>query len=278
MAGPGDEIAGAGRHGHLRASHADRDRVVGTLKAAFVQGMLTKDEFDQRVGETLGSRTYADLAALTADLPAGLAAAQSSPPARARGRRPVLPPRRVIEVASTLYGGAWAYALFLSPNGGDNAWAPALLLQGFMVYFGILMVCISAILISRQDKRSGGQLPPPPGPRGPASWGLPPAGPGGQFPQAGPGSSRPASGSSQPPGPVQPRGAAGDPSVSIAWLVRCCRCFSLVGTSMSLAWPSGPAGVPCMPGYMAYGRAVRPGFRTGFDFGQSSLLESACPE
>ena len=52
MAWPGDEIAAAeGRgRGELRASHADREQVIGTLKAAFVQGMLAKDEFDQRVG------------------------------------------------------------------------------------------------------------------------------------------------------------------------------------------------------------------------------------
>jgi hypothetical protein len=50
MAGPGDErAAGAGGRGHLRASHADREQVIGTLKAAFVQGRLTKDELDQRV-------------------------------------------------------------------------------------------------------------------------------------------------------------------------------------------------------------------------------------
>ena len=72
MAGPGDELGAAGR-GHLRASHADREQVIGTLKTAFVQGMLAKDEFDLRVGQTLASRTYADLAAVTADLPAGLA-------------------------------------------------------------------------------------------------------------------------------------------------------------------------------------------------------------
>ena len=32
--------------GHLRASHADRDQTVGTLKAAFVQGQLTRGELD----------------------------------------------------------------------------------------------------------------------------------------------------------------------------------------------------------------------------------------
>jgi hypothetical protein len=73
MAGPRDEIAaGAGGRGHLRASRADREQVIGTLKAAFVQGRLVKNEFDVRVGQALAPRTYAELAALTADLPAGL--------------------------------------------------------------------------------------------------------------------------------------------------------------------------------------------------------------
>jgi hypothetical protein len=73
MTGPGDGLpaatAGCGR---LRASDADRDQTIDVLKAAFVQGRLTKDEFDARVGATLASRTYADLAAHTADLPARL--------------------------------------------------------------------------------------------------------------------------------------------------------------------------------------------------------------
>ena len=66
-------VAGRGR---LRASHADREYVLNVLKAAFVQGRLTKDEFDLRVGQTLASRIYAELAALTADIPAGLIGVQ----------------------------------------------------------------------------------------------------------------------------------------------------------------------------------------------------------
>ncbi|HUN33906.1 MAG TPA: DUF1707 domain-containing protein [Trebonia sp.] len=189
MAGPGDEMsAGAGGRGHLRASHADRERVIGVLKTAFIQGMLAKDELDLRVGQTLASRTYADLAALTADLPAGLPPARSPRPARAQGRKPVVRPGRVIAVSTGLYAGAWGYALFLSPHGGNNTWAPPLLLQGFMVYLGVLLICVGAILVSRQDRRSGGQPPQPPDPprrpdgSGPPSRRLPPAGPGRQFP------------------------------------------------------------------------------------------------
>jgi len=80
--------ATAGR-GRLRASHSDREHVVDVLKAAFVQGRLTKDEFDMRVGQTFASRTYAELAALTADIPAGLSGAQSlRKPARAQAPHP----------------------------------------------------------------------------------------------------------------------------------------------------------------------------------------------
>jgi Domain of unknown function (DUF1707) len=83
MAGPGDEIAaGAGGHGTWRASSADREQVIDVLKAAFVHGRLAKNEFDLRVGQVLASRTYADLAVLTADIPAGLARAQLPEPAR----------------------------------------------------------------------------------------------------------------------------------------------------------------------------------------------------
>jgi hypothetical protein len=60
-------VAGRSR---LRASDSDRERVLDMLKAAFVQGRLTKDEFELRVGQTLGSRTWGDLTALTADIPA----------------------------------------------------------------------------------------------------------------------------------------------------------------------------------------------------------------
>jgi DUF1707 SHOCT-like domain len=74
-AGPGGQAAVAS-DGHLRASHADREQVIDTLKAAFVQGRLTKDEFDARIGQAFASRIYVELAAITADLPARLAAVQ----------------------------------------------------------------------------------------------------------------------------------------------------------------------------------------------------------
>ncbi|MFI7388907.1 DUF1707 domain-containing protein [Streptomyces tendae] len=54
----------------LRASHADRDRAVDVLSTAAGDGRLTAEELDERVGAALTARTQAELAALTADLPA----------------------------------------------------------------------------------------------------------------------------------------------------------------------------------------------------------------
>ncbi|MFG2372487.1 DUF1707 domain-containing protein [Streptomyces sp. NPDC048504] len=54
----------------LRASHADRDRVVDVLTGAAGDGRLTADELDERVEAALTARTMGELAVLTADLPA----------------------------------------------------------------------------------------------------------------------------------------------------------------------------------------------------------------
>ena len=53
------------------ASSADRERAVGVLRAGFTEGRLTQDELDERVAQAYAARTYGQLWALTADLPAG---------------------------------------------------------------------------------------------------------------------------------------------------------------------------------------------------------------
>jgi DNA-binding beta-propeller fold protein YncE len=99
--GPADEgAAGGPGHGRFRASDADREQVIAALKAAFIQGRLTKDEFDLRAGRALGARTYAELAVLTADLPAGLTgsvARDELQPATGLGH-----PRRARRIAGSL--------------------------------------------------------------------------------------------------------------------------------------------------------------------------------
>ena len=55
----------------VRASDADRDRVVDVLREAVGDGRLTAAEFDERMEAALSSRTLGELAGLTADLGPG---------------------------------------------------------------------------------------------------------------------------------------------------------------------------------------------------------------
>jgi DUF1707 SHOCT-like domain len=73
--------AAAGRD-LLRASHAEREQAIESLKDAFVDGRLTMDELDARAGRALAARTCAELAVLTADLPPATGSAHPPAPAR----------------------------------------------------------------------------------------------------------------------------------------------------------------------------------------------------
>jgi hypothetical protein len=65
--------------GYLRASNADREQVIDTLKDAFVQGWLTRDQLGARAAQALESRTYAELAAVTDGIPARLTSVVAPP-------------------------------------------------------------------------------------------------------------------------------------------------------------------------------------------------------
>jgi hypothetical protein len=150
--------AGEASRGHLRASHADREHVIATLKAAFVQGRLTKDELDARAGQTFAARTYADLAALTADLPAALTRAQPPrQPARARSQLPAKAARAAACVSLAL--GLLAVASFMGPGSGPERFIALMVV--FLPLWGSLLVTL--MVRAWLDKRSHrGQLPPRP--------------------------------------------------------------------------------------------------------------------
>ena len=160
MAGAGHEIAaGAGGRGHLRASHADREQVIETLKIAFVQGRFDRDEFDVRVGQAFASRAYAELAAITADLPAGLTRLQPPVPGRVQSRQPGWRPGRVAAAATVLYAGVWVYAIVF-PRGGDRDTDGVLVFLAGFVYLIISGICVGQAAALR-EKRSDGQSPRP---------------------------------------------------------------------------------------------------------------------
>ena len=183
MAESPDQMPAAAGRGHLRASHADREHVIGTLKAAFVQGMLAKDEFDLRVGQTFAARTCAELAAVTADLPAGLAAAQPQEPARESANKKK---KAVAALACATSG--WVGILFALPPIPDGPFAVSV---GLLMFVLIGAVSTGWLLLFHAwlDQRAGRQAAPglPPGGGCEASRSLALADPAGQLPQVNPG-------------------------------------------------------------------------------------------
>jgi hypothetical protein len=77
-----------GRYIHTRASAADTNRTVEVLKTSFVEGRLTFDELDLRLGQALFSRFFDELMEITADLPVGTFGRLPAHPATPASPRP----------------------------------------------------------------------------------------------------------------------------------------------------------------------------------------------
>src|SRR5579862_8607937 len=77
------------RNAEMRASDADRDAVLSALSEHFQAGRLTADELDERTGQALAARTWGELKALLADLPATSSAPRAAAgPSSGAGPRP----------------------------------------------------------------------------------------------------------------------------------------------------------------------------------------------
>jgi hypothetical protein len=180
MAGPQDPAAAGG--GRLRAGHADREQVIETLKDAFVHGRLTKDELDARAGQALSARTYADLVALTTDIPPTSAATRPErPPAPVR-RRPLA--RAAAGSGGCLFIAAAAIrAVDLADPGPTPGvipkyWGTLFILIALAAVFTALGILVHGVGTSVEHRRSHRQLPPPPGPGSHALDGERPGGTG----------------------------------------------------------------------------------------------------
>jgi hypothetical protein len=179
MTAPGDGTA-AGPGGYLRASHADRDRVIDGLKAAFVQGRLDQDELGHRVGQALAARTYAELAALTADLPAGLIAPRPPRPVRKRVSRPGV----AVTACGTIVAAVMLAALRIMPDSTP----PAILLPFLVITLTLTaaaptgwLLIFHAWLENRASSQAAAGLPP--GAGGPAPRRATQASPARQLPR-----------------------------------------------------------------------------------------------
>jgi hypothetical protein len=165
----GREDGTAGALGQLRTSHADREQAIDVLKAAFVQGRLTKDEFDLRVGQVFASRTYAGLDALTVGIPDGVSSAQPS-------TEHALEPGRMLSFKTAACFGAvgagpsMASAVVLVQSSGVPAVAGVLLVGLTGLFMAGLLAALMMLLswVVRRSQRGSAQGPPS-GPAGVAS-------------------------------------------------------------------------------------------------------------
>ena len=106
----------------MRAASADRERAVDVMKAGFTEGRLTQDEYNDRMGRAYAARTYAELMALTADLPAGAMPA------------------------------VWPMAVYQPPV-STNSLARASLVLGVAEFFTMGLTAIPAIICGHMAKR-----------------------------------------------------------------------------------------------------------------------------
>jgi hypothetical protein len=183
MAGPQDPAVAGGDQ--FRAGHADREQVIEALKAAFTQGRLTEEELDARTGQALAARTYAELGAVTADIPGAprLDGPLASPVLARAGVAgpPDLTRRRPLARAAAKSGGFLVIAavlvhsgniiansvpngLVLGSLGPYQAWTRVLLLLGLAFAVTALVILGRGVAASAEQRRSRRQLPPRPRP------------------------------------------------------------------------------------------------------------------
>jgi hypothetical protein len=164
----------------LRASHADRDQVVELLRVAAGDGRLSPEELDDRLERALTARTYAELAVLTADLPATPGAAVVPPGAAAAVATPKDLARIHVRGSSVRRDGRWVVPkeLDVEVRGGavtlDFTEAvitqPLLRITAEVRGGGLRLITGAGIVVDAGDiSMHGGSvtLPKPPGPGAP---------------------------------------------------------------------------------------------------------------
>jgi Domain of unknown function (DUF4190)/Domain of unknown function (DUF1707) len=184
---PGGNGTIAGPPGML-AANADRERAIDILRAGFAEGRLTKAEHDSRAARVYAARTYGELGALVADLPAGPVGV----PAHYRYPPPpvALPPINSMAVASLVCGIGEFFTLGLTAipaivlghaarrqirqtrERGDGM-AVAGLVFGWAGVGLIALVLLGLFLVVSVSARTGHSVVvgPVPGPAGPGQGG-----------------------------------------------------------------------------------------------------------
>jgi len=161
----------------LRASHTDRDQVVELLRVAAGDGRLSAEELDDRLERALTAKTYAELAALTADLPATAGAVVAPPGPGAASATPKELVRIDVRGSSIRRDGRWVVPkeLDVTARGGSVTldFTEAVITQPLLritadVRGGSLRLITRPGMVVEADDialhGSGVTLPDPPGP------------------------------------------------------------------------------------------------------------------
>jgi len=140
----------------MLASDADREQVVEIITAAFVQGRLTIDELRLRAGLALASRTYAELAAMIADIPAPPLKAPPPPrsvrPTVQDPAKPLPPP--VGRMPAGAKAAVWAACVIVAL---PAVWAAFLTYYGgFLVIFLLAFTGLTVTIGTTVDKKAAG--------------------------------------------------------------------------------------------------------------------------
>jgi Domain of unknown function (DUF1707) len=143
----------------MRASDHDRQQVVDVLRAGLEDGRLTMEEYTERMGRAYEAVTCADLAPLSADLPA---AGPPAPEPRAVPRPAVTGLRGALAGLPTALRVLWA--IWLSVVGVNVVvWALVCVTTASLIYlwplwvagpYGAVLLAVSAV-----SRGSGGSFP-----------------------------------------------------------------------------------------------------------------------
>jgi Domain of unknown function (DUF1707)/Domain of unknown function (DUF4190) len=165
-------------HATMRASSADRERAVDVLKAGFAEGRLTQEEYNDRMGRAYAARTYGDLAALTADLPAGAGPLPAWPvpayqPPSPAGTNSMAIASMVLGVAEFFTAGLTAIPAVVcghiarrqmkqTAERGDGLATSGLVLGYMAIIFWSVLIAASLVGVAISIAHNG-QIGPPPG-------------------------------------------------------------------------------------------------------------------
>jgi Domain of unknown function (DUF1707)/Domain of unknown function (DUF4190) len=159
----------------MRAASADRERAVDVLKAGFAEGRLTQDEYNDRMGRAYAARTYGELAALTADLPAGALPVPGWPvpayqPPPAGGTNSMAIASMVLGVAEFFTAGLTAVPAVIcghiarrqmkeTAQRGDGLATSGLVLGYMAIIFWSVLIAASLVGVAISIAHNGGPAP-----------------------------------------------------------------------------------------------------------------------